>query len=57
MVAHTCHPRYAGSVNRRIIVQTGLGINMRLLSKIYLKATKPGGMVQVVEHLPKSASP
>jgi hypothetical protein len=29
MVEHSCHPSYAGSINRRTIVQASLGINMR----------------------------
>jgi hypothetical protein len=29
MVTHTCHPSYMGSVNMRIEVQDGQGINSR----------------------------
>jgi hypothetical protein len=28
VVAHTCHPSYAGSINRRIMVQTSQSINV-----------------------------
>jgi hypothetical protein len=43
MVAHTCHPSYVGSVNRRIMVQGSLGINTRTYSKnIYSKKSAEG---------------
>jgi hypothetical protein len=29
VVAHVCHPNLPGSTNRRIMVHTSLGINMR----------------------------
>jgi hypothetical protein len=29
IVAHACHPNYEGRLNRRIIVQAGLGLNAR----------------------------
>jgi hypothetical protein len=29
MVAHACHPSYAGSINRRITVQADLSVNVR----------------------------
>jgi hypothetical protein len=34
VVVTTCHPTYPGSVTRRIVVQSGLGINMRPYLKI-----------------------
>jgi hypothetical protein len=33
IVACTCHPRYTGSISRRITVQTSLGINVEGLSQ------------------------
>jgi hypothetical protein len=33
MVAHTCHPRYTGSISRRNAVQASPGINVRLCWK------------------------
>jgi hypothetical protein len=53
MVSCTCHPNYAGSVNRRTAVQAGLG-KTRPHSKI-TKAKRVGGIAQVVEHLPLEA--
>jgi hypothetical protein len=32
-VARTCHPSYPGSLNRRIIVQAFLGMNVKLFEK------------------------
>jgi hypothetical protein len=29
VVACACHPSYKGSINRKIVVQAGLGINLR----------------------------
>jgi hypothetical protein len=34
MVVHTCHTSYMESINRRITVQTGLGMKVRPYSKI-----------------------
>jgi hypothetical protein len=50
-VAGTYHPSYLGSVNMRIVVQTGLGKNMRAISKI-TKVKRAGSMAQVVKCLP-----
>jgi hypothetical protein len=33
MVTHTCHPSYVGSINRRITVQAGMGINVSPILK------------------------
>jgi hypothetical protein len=44
-VAHISHSSYVGSINSKISIQTGLGINVRP----YLKNNQ---VVQVVEHLP-----
>jgi hypothetical protein len=33
MVVHACHLRYMGSINRRDVIQAGLGINERPHSK------------------------
>jgi hypothetical protein len=42
-----------GSVNRRIMLQAGSGINARLyLKKLYLKAQRAGGMAQMLACLP-----
>jgi hypothetical protein len=39
MVVHTCHPKYTGSINRRIReVQVGPVINKKLYSKKIAKA-------------------
>jgi hypothetical protein len=48
---HGYHPNNAGSINKRITVQAGLGINMRPYLEKYLKQKKAGDMVYVVEHL------
>jgi hypothetical protein len=34
MVVCTCHPSYTGSINRRLMVQTSTGINVRKISKV-----------------------
>jgi hypothetical protein len=49
MVVCDCHPSYWESINRRIVMQTCMGININLFKK-YLKE-RAGGMAQVVEHL------
>jgi hypothetical protein len=49
MMAHTCQPSYAGSVNKRISVHVYPGINLRLYSKN--KGQGSGSLAQVVEHL------
>jgi hypothetical protein len=51
IVAHSCHHRYTGSVNKRITVKASLGINARPYSKIP-KAKKVKRMAQIVECLP-----
>jgi hypothetical protein len=51
VVVHTCHSSYAGSINRRIKVQAGSGINVRS----YLKnneSKRAKAVAQVVECLP-----
>jgi hypothetical protein len=53
VVAHACYSSYIGSVNRRIMLQAGSGINARLyLKKLYLKAQRAGGMAQMLACLP-----
>jgi hypothetical protein len=37
MVILTCHPSCIGSINRRIAVQAGLGVNMQTYSKNKVK--------------------
>jgi hypothetical protein len=37
MVAHTCHPKSVGSINRKIVVQASLGIKQDPISN----TTKP----------------
>jgi hypothetical protein len=55
VVVCTCHPSYAGNVNRRIMVQDAQGINARHYPKI-TKTKRAGDMAEVVvEHLPNSA--
>jgi hypothetical protein len=46
----------AGSINREIIVQEGLGKKWDLISKVST-AKRAGGIAQVVEHLPDKWSP
>jgi hypothetical protein len=48
VLAHACHLSYLVSINRRMVVQAGLGINMRSFPK---NSENAGGMVQLVEHL------
>jgi hypothetical protein len=55
MMVHTCHPNYAGSINRRVMIQTHLGINVRPYLKN--KANKARGKAQVVEHNALSSNP
>jgi hypothetical protein len=50
MVAHDCHLSYKGSINRRIMVQTDLDINVTPHFKKCLK-WEAGGMAQVIDHL------
>jgi hypothetical protein len=45
-----CHPSYAGSINRRIVVQTSLGIMQDPIQKT--KAKRARGVAQVFECLP-----
>jgi hypothetical protein len=53
MVAQACHSQlWEESVNRKIMVQAGLGRNSENLFEKILKANRAGGMVRVVAHLP-----
>jgi hypothetical protein len=45
MVVYTCHPSYAGSMNSRMAVHTGLGINVRPYLKNKAKMNGSGGRV------------
>jgi hypothetical protein len=54
VVVHTCHLNYVGSINRRIVVQAGLGMKGRPSLKNNPKGKKSGGMAQLVEGLPKT---
>jgi hypothetical protein len=51
MVVYAFLSSYVGSMNRMIVVQACLGINVRLYLKN--KTKMAGGMAQVVEHLSK----
>jgi hypothetical protein len=56
MVVFACHPSYAISINKRMAVQAGLGINART----YLKnnqSTRVVSRAQVVKHEALSSSP
>jgi hypothetical protein len=50
MTAHfnqeSCHPRHMGSVNRRMVIQTGLGMNTGLYPK-FRKAKELGAWVKL----------
>jgi hypothetical protein len=46
-------PAMAGSVNRRLMVQAGLGKKRHPISKI-IRAKKAGGMAQILEFLPST---
>jgi hypothetical protein len=53
MAVHTCNPSYSG--NKRISVPSQLGKKLKPYLKNKLKTKgQGGGIVQVVEHLPKS---
>jgi hypothetical protein len=43
---------YTGSVNRRVILQASVGINLRSYLKKIPKSKRAGGMAQVVGGLP-----
>jgi hypothetical protein len=47
IVVHACHPSYAGSINRRIMVQAGQSIKARPYLK-NSKSKKDPGVAQVV---------
>jgi hypothetical protein len=47
VVVYTCHPSYVASVNRKIEVQVGPGINVKTYLKI-TKAKRTGDMAQLV---------
>jgi hypothetical protein len=51
MVTHASHPSFMRSVNRRILVQVSLGINVRPYPKI-TKAKRARTIAQVLEHMP-----
>jgi hypothetical protein len=51
MVVHACHLRYMGSINRRDVIQAGLGINVRDPIQKIPTAKRAGDVAQMVEHL------
>jgi hypothetical protein len=51
MVVLSCHPSYMGSINRRIVVQAGLAINVRLCPKNKIKKVA-GVWLKVIRCLP-----
>jgi hypothetical protein len=53
MVVHAIIPARSGSINRRIVVQTGLGKKQECISKI-TRAKRAGGMAQEGECLPSN---
>jgi hypothetical protein len=55
VVTHACHLNYAGSLNRRTVVQAGRGIKIRPYSKNTAK--RAGDMGQVVSPRPQVQNP
>jgi hypothetical protein len=49
-MAHACHPSYTGSLNRRIIAQTSLGIKQDRISKI-TSAKADGGVSHMTANI------
>jgi hypothetical protein len=55
-MVHACHLSYVGSINRRVEVQTGVGINVSPYLKNNL-IRKVHGMAYVVKAWPTSLRP